>query len=50
MFSTTYDEKTKTWYGREIPPLYNEKISVAQALLSAMTNFGPKIAQVNDVF
>lgn len=47
MFSTTFDKEAKLWYGRDIAPLYNPEISVAQALLSAMTNFGSKIAQVS---
>ncbi|KAG4067927.1 hypothetical protein HA402_010613 [Bradysia odoriphaga] len=48
MFSTTYNKTEKLWYGPEIQPLYNPKISLAQALLEAMTNYGPKIAQISD--
>lgn len=46
MFSTIYNEKGKIWYGNDIPPLFNPKISLAQALLNSMTNYGPKVAQV----
>lgn len=47
MFLTSYDEDAKLWYGPDTVPLYNPKISLAQALLDAMSIFGPKIAQVN---
>lgn len=46
MFSTTYNKEEKLWHGDDIPSLLNPDISLAQALLNAMTNFGPKIAQV----
>lgn len=45
MFSTTFKQE-KLWCGRDIPPLYNPKISVAQVLFNAMAKYGPKIAQV----
>lgn len=48
MVSTFYNEKEKLWYGPNKPPLYNPDISLAQALLNSMANFGPKIAQIND--
>lgn len=47
MNSTSYSEKEKLWKGRDVLPLYNPKINIAQALLSSMNTFGPKIAQVN---
>lgn len=46
MFASTYNEAEKLWYGPEIPPLYNPNINLAQALLNAMSIFGPKVAQV----
>lgn len=44
---TSYNEKEKLWRGRDVLPLYNPKINIARALLSSMSFFGPKIAQVN---
>lgn len=46
MFSTTYNEEKKQFYGPDLPPLYNPQISVAQALLNSMSIFGSKLAQV----
>lgn len=46
MFSTTFNDEAKLWSGRNIPPLYNERISVADVLFNAMTKYGSKIAQV----
>lgn len=46
MFSTKFDESTKLWSGREVPPLYNPKISVAQVILDKLDTYGPNIAQV----
>lgn len=46
MNSTFYDKEAKLWYGRDIPPLYNPEISVAQALIRAMIKCSPQIAQV----
>lgn len=46
MFKTTYDKEAKLWSGRDVLPLYNTKISVAQVILGALTTYGPKIAQV----
>lgn len=47
MFKTTYDKNSKVWSGRDILPLYNPKISVAQVLLSALSTYGSRIAQVH---
>lgn len=46
MFSTTFKEE-KLWCGRDIPPLYNPNISLAQVLFNAMEKYGRKTAQVN---
>lgn len=46
MYSTTFDEKAKLWYGRNVPPLYNPQDSLGQVLLNSMATFGNKIAQV----
>lgn len=46
LFSSKYNKEKKEWYGREIPPLYNPKISIAQVILNSLTAHGPKIAQV----
>lgn len=46
MFSTTFKQEN-LWFGRDIPPLYNPKISLAQVLFNAMAKYGTKIAQVN---
>lgn len=47
MYSTTYNKEEKLWYGANIPPLYNPKVSIGQVLLNSMSMFGSKIAQVN---
>lgn len=47
MYSTSYDEKNKLWFGPDVPSLYNPKISAGQALLDKMRRHGSKIAQVN---
>lgn len=49
MFKTTYDEEAKLWSGHDVLPLYNPKISVAQAVLGALSTYGPKIAQVTSI-
>lgn len=46
MYSTRYDGVAKVWYGPDIPPLYNPNMNLAQALLSSMSIFGSKVAQV----
>lgn len=46
MFTTKYDEKSKEWFGLDIPPMYNSKISLAQVMLNALKTYGSKIAQV----
>lgn len=48
MFSTRFDVDKTLWYGPDIPPLYNPSINLAQALLSSMSIFGSKIAQVSE--
>lgn len=47
MFSTTFNNQEKLWCGRDIPPLYNPNISLAQVLFNAMAKYGTKTAQVN---
>lgn len=47
MFKTQYDEESKLWRGRDFLPLYNPKVSLAQVILKACVNYGPKLAQVN---
>lgn len=46
MFQTQYDKEAKLWRGRDLLPIYNPKISLAQVILKACINNGPKIAQV----
>lgn len=46
MFQTKYDKEAKLWRGRDCVPLFNPKISIAQVVLKACVNYGPKIAQV----
>lgn len=48
MFRTTYDPTAKLWSGKSVPPLYNPSVSMAYAILKALSNYGPKIAQIND--
>lgn len=53
MYRTKYNEKLKVWSGRDLPPLYNPKVSLAQVVLDALTAYGSKIAQVfyhNELF
>ncbi|XP_031634571.1 4-coumarate--CoA ligase-like 7 [Contarinia nasturtii] len=47
-FATSFDKKLKLWSGRDIFPLYHPDISVAQVMLGALKNYGPKIAQISD--
>lgn len=46
MFATKFDEDTKEWSGRNVLPIYNPKISLAQVILTTLNTHGPKIAQV----
>lgn len=46
MFQTQFDKETKLWRGRDLLPVFNPKISLAQVILRACINNGPKIAQV----
>lgn len=46
MFCTQYNKEAKLWSGLNIPPLYNPKLSLAQAILKACEVHGSKIAQV----
>lgn len=48
MLRTTYDSSAKLWKGASVPPMYNPKISIAHAVLKALANYGPKIAQISD--
>lgn len=50
MYSTFYASELKIWKGPNILPLYNPKISLAQVLLSALTTYGPKVAQVYQIY
>lgn len=46
MYKTYYDKREKLWSGRSTEPLYNPKINLGQVLLSSMSTYGSKIAQV----
>lgn len=48
MFQTQYDKEAKLWRGRDLLSVYNPKISLAQVILKACINNGPKIAQVTN--
>lgn len=43
---TKFDAEAKIWSGRDVLPLYNPKVSLAQVILGTLKVFGPKIAQV----
>lgn len=48
MLRTTYDANAKLWSGPKVPAMFNPKTSIAHAILKALANFGPKIAQISD--
>ncbi|XP_031623989.1 probable 4-coumarate--CoA ligase 1 [Contarinia nasturtii] len=48
MYKTYFDKDTKLWKGRNSPPLYNPKISLARVVLRTCLNLGPKVAQISD--
>lgn len=43
-----YSEEEKLWSGPTIPPLYNSRVSVGQALLHAMKRSPRSVAQVKN--
>lgn len=46
MYRTTFDQKTKIWYGPNTVPHYNPNVSVGQVLLHALGKCPNKIGQV----
>lgn len=46
MLRTTYDENLKLWFGANLTPLYNPKISIGEILLRSLMSNGCNIAQV----